>query len=64
MDNLTPQECQMVEDLINVECFPNVSRDEHNLFVRVHGLTPFQYMCIWIVAFGTWEERQRKKGIK
>ena len=64
MSNLTPKEEQMIEDLLNLECFPDVSSDEHHLFVRLHGLTPFQYVCIYIVAFGTWEERQRKKGFK
>jgi hypothetical protein len=64
MINLTPQECQMIEDLLSVECFPEVSTEERRLFMRLYGLTSFQYVCIFIVAFGTWEERQRKKGVK
>jgi len=64
MNILTPQESKMVDDLLSLECFPIVSDIEQKLFIRMYGLTTFQYVCIFILAIGTHEERQRKNGLK
>jgi hypothetical protein len=64
MKILTPREEQMINDLLSLECFPIVTDTEQKLFIRMYGLTTFQYVCLYILAMGTHEERQRKNGVK
>jgi hypothetical protein len=61
MDILSLREKHMINDLLSLECFPIVSDIEQKLFIRMYGLSTFQYICLYILAIGTHEERQRKK---